>query len=151
MLVAGDSFSASYPAAAASVPAARAEVSEFAERAGAGPDELDTIRLAVSEAMANAVLHAYEQSPGTISVSATYLPGELWLFVADAGSGFRVRRNSRGLGLGLALIARLVDDFEILSRGAGGTELRMLFRLDALAASDDQGWRGSVASAASPA
>jgi len=151
MLAAGDSFSASYPATPASVPRARADATEFAERAGASPDKLDTIRLAVSEAVANGVLHAYDQPDGTISVSLNYLPGELWLFVSDSGTGFRVRRRSRGLGLGLALIARLVDDLQILSRGTGGTELRMLFKLDSVTAGEDQPRRGSVASAASPA
>jgi anti-sigma regulatory factor (Ser/Thr protein kinase) len=151
MLVVGDSFTASYPATAESVPLARADVTAFAEQAGVEAEELDSIRLAVSEAVANAVLHAYEQPNGSIQVSVNYLPGELWLFVGDSGSGFRVRHNSRGLGLGLALIARLADDFEILSRGTGGTELRMQFKLEELAQASDQDWRGSVASAASPA
>ena len=42
------------------------------------------------------------------------------------------------------------DDFQLLSRATGGTELRMLFRLDDVPA-EPQSWRGSVSSAATPA
>lgn len=146
----GESFSRSYPACAESVPRARAELSRFARAAGARGDCLQKVRLAASEALTNAVLHAYEEPGGTIEVSATYVSGELWLFVTDQGAGLRVRRQSQGLGLGLAVIAQLVDDFQIASRATGGTELRMEFKL-AGASAPRQGLRGSVSSAVSPA
>jgi two-component sensor histidine kinase len=51
------------------------------------------------------------------------------VLIADDGTGLRPRGPHSGLGLGLALIAQLADDFQILSRAGGGTELRMQFRL----------------------
>jgi anti-sigma regulatory factor (Ser/Thr protein kinase) len=150
MLSPGQTFNRSYPACAESVPQARTELIEFARSAGFQEERLERIRLAASEALTNAVLHAYEKPGGTVNVSATYVPDELWLLVDDRGAGLRVRRNARGLGLGLALIAQLVDDFQILSRGTGGTELRMQFKL-APVDSWDHLERGSVSSAASPA
>jgi anti-sigma regulatory factor (Ser/Thr protein kinase) len=105
-------------------------VTVFAEEAGAYGERLDTIRLAASEAVTNAVKHAYPgQDGGTINLSASYVEDELWLLIADSGSGLRPRDKRPGLGLGLMLIAQLADDFQIHSRAAGGTELQMRFRL----------------------
>jgi anti-sigma regulatory factor (Ser/Thr protein kinase) len=132
MLVPGETLSASYPAVPDSVGAARGVLTEFARDAGAGEHQLQAIRLAASEAITNAIIHAYERAEhGEVHVSASYIEGELWLLIADAGHGMRPRENSPGLGLGLALIAQLADDFQILSRGSGGTELRMRFNLAA--------------------
>ena len=55
-----------------------------------------------------------------------------------------------------SLVAQLVDDFQILSRATGGTELRMQFKLEpsekpATRAQRRHVRRGSVSSAATPA
>jgi serine/threonine-protein kinase RsbW len=124
------SYSESYPAIAESVPRARAAVAGFVEDVGARGEILDAIRLAASEAVTNAVLHAYRQgAPGAIQINASYVEGEVWLLIADSGSGLRPRAGSPGLGLGLALIAQLADDFQIHSRGTGGTELQLRFNM----------------------
>jgi stage II sporulation protein AB (anti-sigma F factor) len=130
MLIPGETFSESYPALPDAVVEARRALTEFARDAGADPEQLDSIRLAASEALTNAVIHAYAKGEqGTVQVSASYVENELWLLVADAGGGLRPRSDSPGLGLGLALIAQLADEFQILSRGSGGTELRLRFKL----------------------
>lgn len=148
----GKGFSQTYPAVADSVPSARTELTEFVAEAGAGGERLEAIRLAVSEAVTNGVLHAYNGSNGSIHVSASQAGEELWLFIADDGSGLRPRGPHSGLGLGLALIAQLADEFQILSRSTGGTELRMQFKLANRPRGDDQRQRrGSVSSAAVPA
>jgi serine/threonine-protein kinase RsbW len=160
MLVPGETFSKSYAAVPASVPMARQAVTAFADRAGADADRLEAIRLAASEAVTNAILHAYSgDQSGTIQVSASYIKDEVWLLIGDAGSGLRPRSNSPGLGLGLALIAQLADEFQILSRGTGGTELRMRFKLRAPQSRrehherpiTERQSRGSLSAAASPA
>lgn len=130
MLLPGETFSESYSAVPDSVAKARAALTSFAQDAGASQDQLESVRLATSEAVTNAVIHAYGKGQaGTVHVSASYVEGELWLLIADTGGGLRPRTNSPGLGLGLALIAQLADEFQILSRGSGGTELRMRFRI----------------------
>ncbi|MBV8431206.1 MAG: ATP-binding protein [Solirubrobacterales bacterium] len=169
MLVPGETFCASYPAVPDAVADARNALTDFARDAGADSERLEAVRLAASEAVTNAVMHAYQTGErGAVQVSASYVESELWLLVADAGNGLRPRSNSPGLGLGLALIAQLADEFQILSRGSGGTELRLRFRLAARKRrSDGRGgsdrrserWpgpaggqdRGSVSSAFSPA
>jgi anti-sigma regulatory factor (Ser/Thr protein kinase) len=126
----GQSQSESYPAVAVSVARVRAAVSAFAEKAGARGERLDAIRLAASEAVTNAVKHSYGGRPGgTINVCTSYVEGELWLLIADSGTGLRAQGKRPGLGLGLMLIAQLADDFQLHSRGGGGTELQMRFKL----------------------
>lgn len=132
MLIPGETFSESYAAVPEAVADARNALTAFAREAGADSERLEAVRLAASEAVTNAVMHAYTKGQqGTVQVSASYLESELWLFVADAGNGLRPRSDSPGLGLGLALIAQLADEFQILSRGSGGTELRLRFKLAA--------------------
>lgn len=130
-LCAGDELSTIYPALPGSVAAARAAVVEFAARNGACATTLEFVALAVSEAATNVVLHAYKDAakPGAIELTATEAGGELWVIVADRGSGLRARRSSTGLGLGLGLIAQVANGIDMVPRAAGGLELRMHFAL----------------------
>jgi anti-sigma regulatory factor (Ser/Thr protein kinase) len=141
----------SYPAVAASVTQARRAVTAFACAAGAPPAQLHDIRLAVSEALANAVVHAYPGEPGEVHVTAALTAGELWVLIADDGCGMRPGSDRAGLGLGLGLISLLSDHLSIVRRSSGGTELRMRFALHASAPAVDGQERGSVASATAPA
>jgi anti-sigma regulatory factor (Ser/Thr protein kinase) len=130
MLIPGETFSESYPAVPEAVAEARNALTAFAREAGANQEQLEAVRLSASEAVTNAVMHAYHnRAPGAVQVSASYVESEIWLLVADAGDGMRPRTASTGLGLGLALIAQLADELQILSRGTGGTELRLRFKL----------------------
>jgi stage II sporulation protein AB (anti-sigma F factor) len=119
----------SYPADAASVRVARQDLTEFAADAGAPVERLDEIRLAASEALTNAVIHGYGEEPGTIYLTAAMVAGELWVLICDDGSGLSARTANPGLGLGLTLIAHACDDFTIVPRATGGTEVRMRFDL----------------------
>jgi two-component sensor histidine kinase len=92
-------------------------------------DQLESVRLAVSEALSNIVQHAFPDSPGKIDVTAWVVEGELWVLIADDGCGLHAGRPSEGLGLGLALISQVSDGFVVMERGAGGTEVRIRFEL----------------------
>src|SRR5947209_5752128 len=137
-----------YPAVADSVPRARHAVAEFARAAGVEEEQVEAVRLAASEAITNAVRHAYRPGEaGSLYVTAAAAGGELWLLVADDGHGLDARSHSPGLGLGLALIASICDEFAVLKRAIRGTELRMRFA----AKVRERQLRGSVRSATSPA
>src|SRR5690348_3696718 len=101
----GSNISRSYPAVAEMVPAAREAVAAFARTSGASREKVDAVRLALSEALTNAVLHAYPERPGTMHVTAAVVSGELWVLVSDDGCGLRTGPTRPGLGMGLALIA----------------------------------------------
>lgn len=139
VLVATDkNLDESYPAAPPSVPRARHAVAEFAARRGATVEQLDAIRLAVSEAVSNAIIHAYDGSDaasdsdgdrtrGEVHVTAGFAGDQLWVFIADDGRGFQAPSRKPGLGWGLPLIAHVADRLEIAERADGGTEIRMRF------------------------
>jgi anti-sigma regulatory factor (Ser/Thr protein kinase) len=116
-----------YPATAASVPRARHELTAYASQVGVPEDQLDRIRLAVSEAVTNAVRHAYRDTSGQVHITATATDGELWVLVADEGCGHQTPAINPGLGWGLALIAEACDDFTLAERSEGGTQARMRF------------------------
>jgi anti-sigma regulatory factor (Ser/Thr protein kinase) len=124
-----DSLEEALPAVATSVPRARRLVAEFARQAGVTGRRLDMLRLAVSEAVTNAVVHAYRGRPGTVKVTGAIASGELWVLVSDRGCGYQTPPEKPGLGLGLVLIADACDDFVITERAEGGTEARMQFVL----------------------
>lgn len=123
-------FSTSYPAVPESIARARHELSVFAVRAGATEEQAEAIRLAVSEAVTNAVVHAYPQRQGSITVTGSCTDSELWLLVGDTGCGLQPGRVSEGLGLGLALVAQVSDELSLHERSGQGIELQMSFRLD---------------------
>jgi serine/threonine-protein kinase RsbW len=125
----GQTMSHTYPAVADSVPRAREALSTFARAAGATADQLDSIRLAVSEATTNVVVHAYDDDSGRIQLNAGLSAGELWVLIADDGLGMRPQIESPGLGFGLSLISQVCDEFEIAKRSSGGLEVRMRFAL----------------------
>lgn len=116
-----------YPAVPASVARARRTMAQFALEAGIRPDQLDRIRLAVSEAVTNAVRHAYPQTTGPVQITATAMDSELWILVADEGCGHQTPSANPGLGWGLSLIAQACDHFVLAERSHGGTEARMRF------------------------
>jgi len=117
----------------ANVRQIRESVVDFACTNGISERRAADIRLAVSEAVANAVLHAYHRyaQPGSVCVFAAVELGWLELRVVDDGTGMARRNDSPGAGLGLPLISMLADQVEVRRRpGRDGTELWMRFRLD---------------------
>ena len=127
---AGEALDESYPAVPETVPVARRAVVAVAAAAGATGERLEEIRLAVSEALTNAVVHAYSHGEGgRFHVTAAVASGELWVLIGDDGRGLHAPNDSRGLGIGLSLISGLSDDFAIVTRAAGGTEVQMRFDL----------------------
>jgi serine/threonine-protein kinase RsbW len=122
-------FSRSYPALRESVTVIRHEVSEFAATNGAVDANLDAVRTAVSEAVGNAVQHAYRSTPGQVHVTADVHDDGMWILVADDGCGFQTPAREPGLGWGLALIAHAAQELVLAERAGGGTEVRMRFAL----------------------
>jgi anti-sigma regulatory factor (Ser/Thr protein kinase) len=141
----------SYPAVGSSVADARRVLADFAASAGAGAEQVEAVRSAVSEALTNVVLYAYPARIGHIHVTARLAGGELWVLIADNGCGLHAGAESNGLGLGLAVISQMTDGFSVVERSSGGTELRMRFYLAASCPVPDDQDRGSVTSAKRPA
>ena len=104
-------------------------------RLGSADEEaLADLRLAVTEAVANACRHAYEDGGGDVTVGLSLIGDDrLEVVVEDDGSGFdqhvAYERQSDGPGedgMGLAIIRAVADEVEIGPRkdGRPGTRLR---------------------------
>jgi serine/threonine-protein kinase RsbW len=124
------SFEASFPSSPPGVGAMRREVAAFAQRAGMDEDGVGSVRLAVSEAATNAVVHAYRHTDGDgeLRVRAFVDASELVVIVCDTGIGLAPRSDSPGLGLGMPLMATVTTRFHVVSAGEG-TEIHMAFAL----------------------
>jgi anti-sigma regulatory factor (Ser/Thr protein kinase) len=89
------------------------------------------MKIAITEACTNAVVHAYGAETGSLEVTMARDEGRLVLSVRDRGHGLQqlaAEREGPPLGFGLALIASLADEFGIAG-GSNGTEVRMAFAL----------------------
>jgi serine/threonine-protein kinase RsbW len=94
------------------------------------PDQaLADIKLAVTEACTNVVVHAYPDGEGPLGVAAWVRDSRLTVVVHDEGRGMLPRPDSPGLGLGLPLIATLAESLELGSGPNERTEVRMTFLL----------------------
>jgi len=121
----------SQPADAGAVPALRAAVCDFAEGAGVLDPPLAQLRLAVSEALTNAVVHGYrdEGAPGDVAIHASVGGRQIRVVIADNGVGAKPRVDSPGSGFGLPIMAAVADSFEIRPALPSGTEVHMAFNL----------------------
>ncbi|MFL5844961.1 MAG: ATP-binding protein [Solirubrobacteraceae bacterium] len=120
------SFAASYEATPASIAIVRNQMAALAGDCGLDAQSVDGVRLAVSEAATNALVHGYRGGSGTIQVEAWLEDEQLVIAVCDQGGGMKPRPDSPGLGLGLPVIAQVADRLEIIENGPG-TRLRMAF------------------------
>ena len=118
------------PALPACVGPLRRRVAAFAATRADGAVHLADLELAVSEAVTNAVIHAYRDrdQPGTVTAAVGTAGRRVEVVVTDGGVGMSPRPDSPGAGLGLALMAAVCDHVAISPGAAGkGTEVRMVF------------------------
>ena len=129
-------FQEAAPAVPASVAQLRHAVVAFAAERGAPPQAVSSMELAVSEAVSNAVIHAYidDPEPGTVTVRAFEEGDMLCVVVSDDGTGMRPRPDSPGLGVGLPLMTQMTQSLEFRESARGGTEVAMRFTIRAAAA-----------------
>lgn len=93
--------------------------------------KLSDVRLAVTEACANVVVHAYPDGhEGPMEVVVSMDEDRLTVLVRDWGGGIRPRPDSPGLGLGLSLIAALAEQVQLGHDNEEHTEVRMTFALN---------------------
>ena len=94
------------------------------------PTVLADMKMAVTEACTNVVVHAYDEAAGMLEVDMIATETGLTIVVRDHGSGIQprpARSEPPALGLGLPLIAALSDAFELRGGTGEGTEVRMTF------------------------
>ena len=127
-----DGLALRLPVRPESVGIGRRAAAQFAEETGFAATTLWRVRLSVSEALSNVVLHAYAESEdGALQhlvLTAEADDAGVRFTISDDGRGLRPRSDSPGMGLGLALIANSCDQLALDEGDNGGTIVRMTFR-----------------------
>ncbi|MDX6542081.1 MAG: hypothetical protein QOI71_3691 [Gaiellales bacterium] len=119
------------PAVPESVPAAREAITRFCEELEVTRGVVERIRVAVTEACANCVQHAFagDDPNPTYMLETTFEGGDLVVVVHDCGRGIASDRPSEntGFGFGLRLINHHADSTEVSSRAEHGTRVKLRF------------------------
>lgn len=133
----------SMPSLSVNESTARAVVSSFLIQADPTIEELSDIRTAVSEAVTNAVVHAYRGTKGKIELTVKLLAGrEIYIRVKDRGCGikdveqameplFTTAPEEERSGLGFSVMESFMDKLTVKSVPEKGTTVVMRKRLKA--------------------
>ena len=114
------------PADAGQIPPLRAAVNSFAaDHCDHSEATRQAVALAVTEACANVVRHAYPETPGDLTLTGWVENDELTVVIADRGIGLNGASTCNGSGFGL-LLMRELGDSEIRS-DEHGTRVRLRF------------------------
>jgi len=114
----------------------RLSASGIATRLNFTLEEIEDIKIVVSEACTNAVLYAYPDTIGEVEIIFTIKKDRLEIFVNDNGVGFNVenplisREQNKtervGLGLGITFMRSLMDKVEYDTSIKQGTHLKLV-------------------------
>jgi serine/threonine-protein kinase RsbW len=114
------------PAEADSLPVVRQALRSLGEAVRADRVALDDAELAVTEACANVVEHAYVGETGAMEVRFEPGAAHMAVTVADHGLGMAATKAPAGdRGFGLSMIEGIADRLEVSGRPGGGTEVAM--------------------------
>ena len=116
---------------------ARLALAGLARTVPVSDEALADLKLAITEACGNAVLHAYPGGMGDVSVSYVITEDALELIVEDQGAGFAGRDVAdepgaapKESGMGISIMRTIADDLDIRTGTDGrGTVVRMSKRL----------------------
>lgn len=118
------------------VALARVMVAAFAAQEEMTLTDLEEIKVAVSEAVSNSIIHGYENNPdGLVILTARLVDGAVEIVVEDRGKGIAdveqavqpsFSTDPDRMGLGFAFMQSLMDEFTVESRVGEGTRVSMV-------------------------
>ncbi|MGB9803504.1 anti-sigma F factor [Desulfofundulus sp.] len=128
---------------------ARVAVAAFASQLDFTLNDLEEIKVAVSEAVANAIVHGYENSPtGIIRVFVTLRETGVEIKVEDGGKGIADVKKAlepaystdpERMGLGFVFMQSFMDRLHVDSGPSRGTRVTMVKNINRGAAAASQG------------
>ena len=116
---------------------ARVVVAAFAARLDPTLEEISDIKTAVSEAVTNAIIHAYEDGIGLVTIGASLKGSVLTVEVADEGAGMADVEKARAplytskpelerSGMGFTIMENFMDRLDVSSSPGKGTTVIMV-------------------------
>ena len=115
---------------------ARITIAAFAAQLDPTIEELADIKTAVSEAVTNCIIHAYENRIGIVKMSAKLIDNEIIIEISDHGKGieniemakeplYTTKPNLERSGMGFTIMESFMDSMEIDSVVGLGTKVTM--------------------------
>lgn len=120
----------------ANVGMARVAVAAFASQLDFNLNDLEDLKVAVSEAVTNAIVHGYDGSQkDTVTIAASLFRHAVQVVVADTGKGIEdvykameaaFTSDPERMGLGFTFMQSFMDDLEVKSAPGQGTSVIMM-------------------------
>lgn len=128
------------PALSVNEGISRAAVAAFCAAYEPGGAELADIKCALSEAVTNAIVHAYPTKKGTVYITVRHCGGEIRIVVRDTGCGisdvakareplFTTDPASERSGMGFTVMENFMDTLTVISKKGKGTTVVMTKRI----------------------
>lgn len=131
-----NNFQMSFPSRSVNEGFARSAVACFAAQMDPTLNELEDIKTAVSEAVTNAIVHAYPDSVGIVTLKARIMAGNiLEIIIKDRGKGISDIEKARQpmfttggeerSGMGFTIMESFMDQLTVKSAPGKGTTVTM--------------------------
>ncbi len=128
---------------------ARVVVAAFVSQLNPTLEELGDIKVAVSEAVTNAIIHGYEKTRGKVRIHAKLQENRLIIQIMDSGKGiddvekameplFTTKPEEERSGMGFSFMEAFTDELKVESRPGEGTTVTMVKVMGAGNGSDDR-------------
>ena len=115
---------------------ARITVAAFASQLDPTIEELADIKTAVSEAVTNCIIHAYENREGIIKIVCRIVQNSIFIEIADSGIGienieiakqplYTSKPNLERSGMGFTIMESFMDEMKVESIVGLGTKVSM--------------------------
>ena len=118
---------------------ARVAVASFASQLDFTLNDLEEIKVAVSEAVTNAIVHGYQnQALGLVRITCNLYPDALEILISDEGKGMEEvaaaldparAREGDHVGLGFVFMRSFMNEVQVDSAPGRGTTVRLVRRL----------------------
>ena len=116
---------------------ARISVAAFASQLDPTIEELADIKTAVSEAVTNCIIHAYENRQGIIKINAKLADNQIIIQISDNGKGienvdaareplYTTKPNLERSGMGFTIMESFMDSIKVESIVGLGTKVTLV-------------------------
>lgn len=116
---------------------ARVAVAAFCTQLNPTLEEVADLKTAVSEAITNSIIHAYDEGVHKIRMECKIVDHDLYVTVIDYGKGiedvakameplFTTKPEMERSGMGFAFMEAFMDDLSVISKPGEGTQVHMM-------------------------
>lgn len=119
---------------------ARVSVAAFVSQLDPFLNDVEDIKVAVSEAVTNAIIHGYTDKNSDIHIYCAYKGGDVYIEIKDEGIGiaditlakeplYTSKPDMERSGMGFSLMQEFMDTLEVISEKGCGTTIKMTKKL----------------------